>query len=486
MYLEGVSDGQRFLRTAAEITPHKPIVALKVGRFDAGKRAAASHTGALAGQETAFDAAFHKAGILRANTSEELFNWAKALAWCPLPRGRRIAVLTNAGGPGVTASDALELNGLQLADLGSATREDLKAVLPAAASVHNPVDMLASAPPEHYARCLQILLDDPAVDGVIVIAPPPPNSSAGGIVKSLIPLIQNTEKPVLLTLMGDSLIQEGVAFARAMQIVEFRFPEWAASAMGALARYADIRARAPIQPETLSIPRADQAPALLASQPSAAWLPQEDANRLLECYGIPTVRPLLAANLDEALLIASKLGYPVVLKVASPDISHKSDVGGVLLNLENGAAVASGFEKVLANTRAARPDARIEGVHIQRMLPPGQEVILGVVRDPQFGPMVMFGSGGVEVEGLKDVAFALAPLSRAQAEEMLASTWAGRKLRGFRSLLPADREAVVDALVRLAQLAVDLPQIAEIEINPLRVLPERQGAYTIDVRARMK
>lgn len=483
MYMEGVSDGRRFMRIAGQITPHKPIVALKVGRFEAGKRAAASHTGALAGQEAAFDAAFAKAGVIRTNTNEELFNWAKALAWCPLPKGRRVAILTNAGGPGVTASDALELNGMQLADLGAATHDALKAALPAAASVHNPVDMLASAMPEHYANCLQILLADPGVDGVIVIAPPPPSSSAGMIVKSLIPLIQMSDKPVILCLMGDMLIQEGVAFARASQIVEYRFPEWAASAMGALARYADIRARGHREPEPR--PAADCS-ALLKDCAPGAWLPQEAANKILEAYGIATVRPRLAETLEEAVLIASKMGFPVVLKVASPDISHKSDVGGVLLDVQNAAAVADGFTTVTTRARAARPDARIEGVHVQRMLPPGQEVIIGVVNDPQFGPLVMFGSGGVEVEGLKDVAFALAPLSRAEADEMLAATWAGRKLQGFRSLVAADREAVLDTLVRLAKLAMDLPQIVEIEINPLRVLPQGEGAYTVDVRARMK
>ncbi len=206
---------------------------------------------------------------------------------------------------------------------------------------------------------------------------------------------------------------------------------------------------------------------------------------LLEAYGIPTVARRLAATLDEAAELAAQVGYPVVLKVASPDISHKSDVGGVLLNLADASAVRAGFEQVVGAARAARPEARIEGVHVQRMLPPGQEVIVGVVRDPQFGPLVMFGSGGVEVEGLKDVAFGLAPLTAGEAGRMLERTWAGRKLDGFRSLPPADRPAVIDALARLAQLAVDCPEIAEIEINPLRALPTHQGAVAIDVRVRL-
>ena len=214
-------------------------------------------------------------------------------------------------------------------------------------------------------------------------------------------------------------------------------------------------------------------------------MPQEVANGLLAAYGIPTVQPQLAENADEAVTLAEKMGYPVVLKVASPDISHKSDVGGVLLNLRDADTVREGYEAITERARLARPTARLEGAHVQRMLPPGQEVIVGVVSDPQFGPMVMFGSGGVEVEGLKDVTFALAPLSQREAEEMLSATWAGRKLNGFRSLPAADREAVMAILARLAQLALDFPEIAEIEINPVRALPGKGGAFAIDVRARL-
>jgi acetyltransferase len=224
---------------------------------------------------------------------------------------------------------------------------------------------------------------------------------------------------------------------------------------------------------------------LLAGQPAGQFLGQSAANGLLEAYGIPTLEPVLAATPDEAAAAAEYMGYPVVIKVASPEISHKSDVNGVLLGLENAQAVRQGFATVTQNASQARPEAHIFGAHVQRMLPSGQDVIVGMVRDAQFGPMIMFGSGGIEVEGLKDVAFELAPLSPRQAENLLESTWAGRKLKGFRSLPPADRPAVMQALARLAQLAVDCPAIAEIEINPLRVLPSGQGAFAIDVRAKI-
>jgi acetyltransferase len=485
LYMEGVSNGARFVEAARQITPHKPVLALKVGRFAAGQRAAASHTGALAGAETAFDAAFRRAGVIRANTTEEMFLWARALAWCPLPKGRRVAVLTNAGGPGVTAADALELNGLKLADLSAETQASLAQALPPAASVRNPVDMLASALPPEYAECLRLVLADPGVDSVMVIAPPPPASSAGAVAKALIPIIQVSDKPVMVVLMGEKLIQEGVEFLRAARIPDFRFPEPAASSLGVLSRRAEMLAEMTEQSVILEGVAPQLANERLATGQPGAWLETNTALDVLDAYGIPTVRLKLAETAEQAVALAEAAGYPVVLKVASPDISHKSDVGGVRLNLADAEAVRRAFDEVTANARRAVPEARIEGAHVQRMLPPGQEVIVGVVRDPQFGPLVMFGSGGVEVEGLKDVAFALAPLTEPDTERLIESTWAGRKLAGFRNLPPADRAAVKQVLARLAQLAADQPNLAEIEINPLRVLPAGQGAFALDVRARL-
>ncbi len=484
LYLEGVSNGRCFVEQARKIVRQKPILALKVGRFASGQKAAASHTGALAGAESAFDAGFRRAGVIRANTSEEMFQWARALAWCPLPKGRNVAVLTNAGGPGVTAADALELNGLRLAVLSEATRQALKTILPAAASLNNPVDMLASATPENYAESLRLLVEDEGVDSVLMILPPMPAFSTGGVARAVIPVIQDTPKPVVVALMGDKLIQEAIEHFRAFHIVEYRFPEWAASALGVLSQRAEslpLLDEEPVVPMNVDNKRAAAA---LPLQYAGSFLPQDAAYELLEAYGIPTLKMQLAQTAEKAVEMAGRMGYPVVLKVASPDISHKSDVGGVLLGLENAEAVAQGFDTVVQRVRLASPQAEIQGVHIQRMLPPGQEVIVGVVRDPQFGPLVMFGSGGVEVEGLKDVAFALAPLTKSDAERLLENTWAGRKLKGFRSLPEVDRESVLQTLFRLAQLAEDFPQLSEIEINPLRALPGKGGAFAVDVRAK--
>ncbi len=484
LYLEGVSNGRRFVEAAAAITPQKPIVALKVGRFESGRRAAASHTGALAGQESAFDAAFERAGVLRASTTEEMFQWARALAWCPLPKGRNVAILTNAGGPGVTAADSLELLGLRLASLSEASRAALQKLLPPAASLQNPVDMLASATPEHYAEGLRLLLADPGVDSVMIILPPPPPSTAGAVAKALIPVIQSGDKPVVIVLMGERLIQEAVDLFRAARVVDYRFPEPAASALAVLVRRTERLARGAEPPASLSGIDRQAAQALAAAQPAGAFLQPADASRLMEAYGIPTPKIELAENAQQAAELAQRLGFPVVLKIASPDIAHKSDVGGVLLNLQSPQEVTRGFQTLLEKVHRAKPQAHLLGVQVQCMLPPGQEVIVGALRDPQFGPLVMFGSGGVEVEGLKDVAFALAPLSEAEAERMLERTWAGRKLRGYRNLPPADREAVLQVLLRLAQLAQDCPQLAEIEVNPLWVLPPGRGARAIDVRVR--
>lgn len=487
LYLEGVSDGRYFLEQAQKVTRQKPVVALKVGRYERGQLAVASHTGALAGLESAYNAAFRRAGVIRAETTEELFDWARALAWCPLPSGRSVGVLTNAGGPGVTAVDALEAQGLKIANLSNETQASLGEILEPAASLKNPVDMLAAASPQQYANCLQILLSDPQVDSVMVILPPPPMHTTAGIAKAIIPVIYTAEKPVVVALMGERLIQEAVEHFRAARVPEYRFPERAAEALAVLAQRADHMASL----ETPGVPLKELgdvdphlARSILSEYGSGEIISPEDTFRLLDAYGIPTLQPQLSKTPRQAARLAEDMGYPVALKIASPQITHKSDVGGVRLQLKNPQEVEAGFNQIVENSQAAFPEAEILGVHIQRMLPPGQDVIIGAIQDPQFGALVMFGSGGIEVEGLKDVEFALAPLSRAEAEQLITNTWAGKKLSGYRSLSPADQSAVVDIITRIAQLASDFPLLAEIEINPLTVQEEGQGAHAVDVRAK--
>jgi acetyltransferase len=486
LYIEGVKDGPRFVENARQVALQKPIIALKVGRFEAGRRAVASHTGALAGQEVAYNAAFRRSGVLRATTSEGMFDRARALAWCPLPKGRKVAVLTNAGGPGVTAADALEEQGLQLAEFNKSTQQNLQEILSPEASLHNPVDMLAAAGPEQFAACLRVLLNDPSVDSVMVIYPTPPMFTSGAVAKAIIPVIHGAEKPVVVAVMGERLIQEAVEHLRAARVPEYRFPERAAAALAALTERSEALKFAQAEPVIVEDVKAWQvSKTCQAYDGTDEFLPAEIGEQILDAYGIPTSSLHLTGSATEAVEWARKIGFPVALKIASPDIPHKSDVGGVLLNLEDEQAVRSGWMALTQRVSASHPGARIEGVYVQRMIPQGQEVIIGTVRDAQFGPLVMFGSGGVEVEGLKDVAFALAPLTEPEAEFLLTRTWAGRKLAGFRNLPPADREATLDVLYRLAQLAADFPQLSEIEINPLRVLPAGQGVVAVDVRLRV-
>jgi acetyl coenzyme A synthetase (ADP forming)-like protein len=484
-YIESIRDGRRFVEAAARAVQIKPLVAMKVGRSLSGQRAAASHTGALAGADSAYQAAFRRSGVQQATTIEEMFDWAVALAECPLPHGRNIAILTNAGGPGVIASDAIEINGLTLAKFTPATFSALSALLPSAASLANPVDILGGATSGMYADCLSLLLADPGVDGVLVIIPPPPVDTAEMDAEVIIPLIQASAKPVLVALMGGATIRIAAGLFRQARIPEYRFPERAVSALAALVRRADFLGKAQESPTSWKDINALAAHETLAGALPGSFLDPLAAEHLMAAYHIPVSSVRLARTEAEAARIARELGFPVVLKVASPDISHKSDLGGVLLNIQTPEEVRFGFRTVTERARRAQPRATVEGVHIQRMLTGGQEVIIGVRRDPQFGALAMFGSGGVEVEGLKDIAFALAPLLPSEADDLLQHTWAGRKLAGFRNIPPGDEGAVKEILQRLAQLAADHPQIAEIEINPLLVLAPGQGATALDVRVKL-
>ncbi len=485
MYLEGVGDGRAFLEQASKAARQKPVIAIKVGRSRSGQEAVASHTGAIAGRDAAYAAAFRKTGVLRAETTEEVFDWARALAWCPLPRGNRVAVLTNAGGPGAIAADALEANGLERAPLTEATRTKLHEFLSPAASLRNPVDMLAGAGPTEYAAALGCLLADEAVDALMVILVPPPMTTAAEVVGAVIPLIRSAAKPVVMVLMGEDLISHAVRLLRQAHIPDYRFPERAASALRILAYRARQLSMPTEAPASAAEIHLDDVRTLLgrADVTATGLVDPATADALMRRIGIAVPRSQVAVSESEAAEVAERVGWPVVVKLISRDQSHKSDVGGVLVGLRSRDEVRRACRTIADRAQAA--GFRFDGVLVQAMAEEGQEVIVGVVRDEQFGPLVMFGAGGIEVEASRDVAFALAPLSRREAEGLLDDTWAGRRLRGYRSAPPADREAVLQAVIRLAQLGVDIPQIAEVEINPLRALPEGQGAVALDVRLRL-
>lgn len=485
MYLEGVGQGREFIAQAARVTKEKAVVAIKVGQSEAGRAAVASHTGALAGEDAAYEAAFRKAGVIRARHSEEMFDWARALAWCPLPESPRMAVLTNAGGPGAIAADALVANGLELATLSEGTLAGLHSILPKAASTRNPVDMLAGAGPREYTDCLRLLLEDEDVGGVMVILPPPPVSTAADVAGAMIPLIRASRKPVVVALMGEDLIAHAARLLQGARIPDYRFPERAASALRVLwLRSQQLQAEAQPPAEVAGL-NPDEVRELLASAPlgERGFTPGSLASQVVTAYGIRTPRERAVQDLKGAQTAAAELGFPLAMKVDSPDLPHKSDLGGVLLGIQDEASLEEGFQRLMELIE--RPDAGRAGVLLQEMAPPGEEVIVGVVRDAQFGPLVMFGAGGVEVESQRDVAFALTPLSREEAADMLARTQAGRRLAGGRGRAASDREAVIEAILRLGRLAEDFPQIAEVEINPLRVMAEGEGALALDVRLRL-
>jgi acetate---CoA ligase (ADP-forming) len=476
-YIEGVSDGRAFMVAAEAAARRKPVVALKGGRGKGGVRAVASHTGALAGSAEAYDAAFERSGVLRADTMEGLFDWARALAWQPLPRGEGVAVLTNAGGPGIMAVDALESAGLTLAPLTDATRDYLRPRLPPASSVDNPVDILAGSGPDIYAIALEALLADPTVDAALVIQAPQDWFLPASLAEVVAEVAAGQDKPVLASIMGLASVDQALEVLRNRRVPNFAFPERAAPALAAMvARRRWLDAPGGAAEELSDVNRAAAAAALAPGDFSAA----------LAAYGIgsPATRP--AATAEEAVRLAEELGYPVALKLDSPDISHKSDVGGVRLDLADAAAVAGAFGQITGGARQAHREAVIRGVLVQPMLVGGWELIVGVKRDPQFGPMVLIGSGGVEVELQRDVALGIAPLSLTQAGQLLDRTLAGVRLRGWRGQPEGDRQAVIEVMRRMAQLALDFPEIVELEVNPLIVLARGHGAHAVDVRGRLE
>lgn len=485
-YLEGIADGQRFVTVTQDVARKIPVLALKAGRSDAAAHAVASHTGSLAGSDAAYDAAFRRAGVLRANTLEELFDWGRALAWQPLPKSNRAAVLTNAGGMGILAVDALHAAGMELATLTAETQAFMRQRVPAVASVGNPVDIIAGTGPATYALCLDALLNDPNVDSVVVITAPQDWFALVSLA-DVLGEFTAYRKPILATIVGVHEHPDAVAALNKARIPYFAFPERASSALGALWRrrqWLDTAARqepgAP--PAGCDTAASDR---VLASFPGGGWLSADQAGNLLRAYSIPTPRTGFAPDRDAALALAEQIGYPVALKLAAADVVHKSEAGGVVLDIATPDALRTECDALLARAAAQLPANAIEGVTVQQMIPTGVELVAGVVRDPQFGPLVMAGIGGVQVELLRAVDFELAPLTTEQASDLLDRTPAGTLLDGFRGAPPTDRAAVVEAIVRLAQLATDHPQIAEIEINPLIVLPEEQGAWAVDARVRI-
>ena len=481
-YVEQIRDGRRFLEVARRVSQIKPIVLIKAGRTSAGARAVSSHTGSLAGSHTAYQAAFQQAGVIEVQTFAELFDVALAFDTQPIPAGKNAVIITNAGGPAALASDSLSANGFTLGDLSEATRSELRAHLNPSAQVSNPIDMLGGAEPADYELAVRTALADPQIDAVIPLLVPQALVSPAGVAQAVVDAAQGAQKTVLACVVGDESVGEARLILQGNHIPMYTVPETMGRVLAAMRYYQDWRGQDHSQPAESHASGFARAEAYLKTQAGVSALGEAAARPLLEAYGFPVVQAERAGSAGEAARMAEKIGFPVVMKVISPDILHKSDVGGIRLGLNSAAEVEAAYAAMLQGVAAKAPQARIEGVLIEQSAPRGQEVIIGMKRDPGFGPLLMFGLGGIYVELFKDVSFRVAPIGEREALEMIQATRAGRLLTGFRGQAPADVAAVVDCLCRLSQLALDFPQISEIEVNPLQVFEAGRGVLALDAR----
>jgi acetyltransferase len=488
LYLEDLSDPKGFIELTREITGEirgrKPILAIKSGRTIEGAKAASSHTGALASSDEAYDSFFGQCGVLRVETLQELFDYALAFAHQPLPKGNKVAIVTNAGGPGIMATDAGVRHGLQLSSFSKTTTEKLKKGLPPTANINNPVDMIGDAEEDRYALVLDTVLQDANVQGAIVICTPRSMEALERIVRTIAEIIPMYEKPVVTCCMGVTDISQALDLLDEKNIPHYRFPEAAARAMASMSNYAQwlSRPRTEIKMFTdVNKKRAKEIIAVAAKE-KRSFLPEPEAHEVLKAYGFPILDARLAKDEKQCSVYAKEIGYPVVLKIVSPDILHKVDVGGVKLNIRNEKELDVAYKDILRSVKSARPEANIWGVFVQKMALPGKETIIGMKRDPHFGALLMFGSGGVYVEALKDVTFRIAPIRGLSAEHMIKDVRGYKILQGCRGEKPSDVNALAECLQRLSQLVTDIEEIEELDINPLMVYEEGEGAKVVDAR----
>ncbi len=486
MYLEDLAEGHPFIQTVREITGDlsrtKPVLAIKSGRTRQGAKAAASHTGSLMGSDEVYDAIFAQAGVLRVDSIEEMFDLGVAFANEPLPKGNRVAIVTNAGGPGIMMTDACVRYGLELAELTSETREALRKVLPAAASVSNPVDILGDAQHDRYEKVLEIVQKDPSVENIIVLLTPQAMTDIEATAHAIVRFDQKTATPLVTCFMGVMDVTPGVKILQDNHTPHYTFPESAARVLGAMYRYRQWleRPRTPerrfdVNEETVS--RVVQN----ARKKGRSILLIHECMEILEAYDFPVLPWKLAHSPEEAGRAAAEIGFPVVLKAVSEKVVHKFDVGGVFLGLTDEARVKDAAASLIRNVQAI-PGATLDGILVQKMAGAGREVILGMKRDPHFGPVLMFGLGGIYVEALRDVTFRIAPIRELGAYRMMENIRSACLLKGVRGERPSDRGAVAESLERLSQLACKHPFIQEIDINPLLVYPEGEGVRVLDAR----
>jgi acetyltransferase len=486
MYLENFGSPRRFTTLARKVARTKPIVVVKSGRTQAGARAAASHTGALAGVDVAIDALLAQCGVLRADSVQELFDIAMALEEQPIPAGNRVAIVTNAGGPGIMIADACESEGLEVVELSPATQDRLRATFPAEASVRNPVDMIASATSESYRVALEAVLDDPNVDAAIAAFVPPLGVRQVDVASSIVTAYEQAaslEKPILAVLMGRQGFPEGRAELHEAGVPAYTFPESAARALAAMVRYRQWLER-PVQEPTRFTVDTDGVRAIFdrVREDKRTHLKEHEALDVLEAYRVPVVEHRLVTTHREAREAADACGYPVVLKAVAPGVVHKTDVGAVRVDIRNAEELDRAFGELVRDLGEAGID--LEGILVQRFASGGRETILGMSTDPSFGPILMFGLGGIYVEVLKDVSFRLAPVSEVDAREMLSSIRGAGLLEELRGDPGVDQDAMVEAILRLSQLVMDFPEIEELDVNPF--LAFANGGLAADCRIALR
>ncbi len=482
-YIEGIKEGRKFLDAAKKISRVKPIIALKSGGTQSGAKAASSHTGSLAGSAKAFDAVFAQTGLIRALSIDELFDFAIAFAQQPVPEGGGLVILTNSGGPGVMAADALEQTSLNLASLTKQTVDHMREVLPKHASFYNPVDIIGDAGSERYSDALRLICEDENADGVLTILTPTGMSPSNDVANIVSDVAAGTDKTLLAAFLGGDLVAEARRTLRTRQVPHYPNPERAVRAFDAMHRY-HIWVNKPVsEPKKFDVDR-DAVSRIFskADEENLLELGEMECREVISAYGFKLPANVVAQTAKQVLRISDSVGYPLVMKIVSPDILHKTDFGGVKLNINSGEDALTAYHELRTRARRLMPDAEIRGVAVQEMIVGGKEVIIGMNRDPQFGPLMMFGLGGIYVEVLKDVSFRIAPITKDDAYAMVHEIRSYPLLAGVRGEKPADIDAVVDSLLRLSQLVMDFPRILELDVNPLKVFPKGEGVVALDAR----
>jgi acetyltransferase len=486
MYLESFGNPRKFVQLAREVSRRKPIVMVKSGRSEAGARAVSSHTGAIAGADLAFDALFAQCGVLRANTIEEMFDFAMGFANQPLPKGDRVAIVTNAGGPAIMATDACESLGLHLAQFPPALQQRLRARLLPECSVANPVDLLPAATEDDYQFTLEQILPDGGVDAIIVISVPPISADAIKVARRISAVAEKSNKTVLGCFMGVKGLAAAAAELQKQAVPAFSFPESAARALAAMVRYAQWRERKIGEFPAFAVHR-DMAADMISAAKNAGRerLTDWEAFQVLVAYGIPIVGSRICRNLDEAIAAAQALGYPVVLKASAAEVIHKSDIGGVQLDLRNEADLKTAFHKLSMRLKGLGISLEQAQFLVQRMVEGGREVLLGINQAPAFGSIIAFGLGGIYVEALKDIALRVTPLTTEDAPDMVQSIRGLAILQGVRGEKPVAFDKLYETILRISQLAQDFPEIVEMDINPFLLFHEAEKCAAADVRIRI-